>query len=372
MNLRTYRHSILFITCGFGAVLGCDAQKEPSYQGEALASLRGHVEATSDVQSADIGLMWFTTGPAGSCSGPTSSCTSAAGFSVDPVTVGCLDVCGKMPDCTEPDALEAYSGCMDECGAEFQLITQTRWGLCASGGIAQTVPVVGGFPANFELDVLTPPPEDALVEDSAGYRAALAYFVALKPGTAPVAIVRDSEEPPAWLLGGSETHMLLYLPAEIPESSPWGQFLGGSLGQGFHLMQVKLGVRCGLPESVSSEGSESGNSQGSGESSGGGDGGGADGTESSAGASPTEQDLSGVELVCGNGVCEEPETCDFCSDCACTDGGGLGESTGETNLGGHYSCMSTPPTLRPAPKGMDSDVQLIIAPADAIDWPNFL
>jgi hypothetical protein len=54
-----------------------------------------------------------------------------------------------------------------------------------NGAVGQTTSVEGAFPAQFQLDLLEPPPDDVLGQSSTGERVAIGSFVALDPAGAP-------------------------------------------------------------------------------------------------------------------------------------------------------------------------------------------
>jgi hypothetical protein len=358
--------------------LGCEAQVIPSYQGEPLASLQGRVEAVADVQGAEVGVLWLTSGPGDECSGPTTTdCMATGSMSADNTDWDCVAACGDMPDCTDLEAMQTWAACQESCGSESQVEFDLNLGMCYSGAVTQSVSVQGDFPARFKLDLLVPPPDEALLTADTGERAAIGFILALEPGTGAVSLSMDTE-PPDWLIGASEMNLLAYAADPISADSAWGRYLGGSYEVGYHVLSVVPMVRCGFPEAIET----------------GGPGPDSEGGEDSApvpvatdagvasdaaSATPTDagevtiwppEDLTGVPWMCGNGVCEEGETCDRCSDCGCDNGEEDPVSTGITNLDPGYSCLAKPNAFRPADDGLDTEIQLKIAPLESLMMPE--
>ena len=372
---------LLFVTL---ALQACDAQVDPNYRGEPLLTLEGRVAALrSSAGEADVGVLWLTSSPDDECSGPVLTCSSSASGQAPSAGPGgpdaaCLQACGYIPECTEVDAIEAWAECQRGCGSETEVFVQVQYEPCFSGAVGQTAPVVGDFPAQFSLDMLAPPPSGALTSSDTLERVALGFFVALAPDSGPFTLQREMREPPAWLLGGSESHVLIYAGDPVAADSTWGKYLGGAYPVGYHLVQAAFGNRCGLPSvddlgeytdapGSGATGAATGDSAGTpytGDSSG-------EVGESSQPPLPPEPDYTGVPLVCGNGACEDGESCEVCSDCACGEGGAADTSTGLGNLSGNYFCMSTPGRLLPSPAGSEAEIQLLLAPPRQISWPTF-
>jgi hypothetical protein len=98
---------------------------------------------------------------------------------------------------------------------------------------------VGEFPAQFSLDILEPPPDEALIGSTSGERLAYGLFVALDPAGAPWRIdLTLLPDVPPWLLGGSESHVLLYAPDGIADGSTYAEALGFTLAPGYQLMET--------------------------------------------------------------------------------------------------------------------------------------
>jgi hypothetical protein len=221
---------------GFGLLLGlgCDGQVDPSYRGEPLVSVSGQVEAPLSLGPVEVGVLWLIaagdfdvvcTGEATTASGEPSDCVAA---------------CGEVT-CA---GLEAWGDCAEACADVTSVIVeaQTSASPFIRGGVAQTAPAVGEFPARFSLNILEPPPEEVLIGSATGERLAIGEFVALDPAGEPWRIDFTEPEYPAWLLGGSETHLLVYAPEPIPETSLWADLVGSPLPEGYHLLDVSSGV----------------------------------------------------------------------------------------------------------------------------------
>jgi len=187
------------------------------------------VEAALSVGEAEVGILWLTTsrdldlectGEAETLSGAPSACVAACG----PIRCDTLDSWGE---CAE--------SCEDVTGV--QVMAQIPPDLFVTGGVGQTTPAVGAFPAQFSLDILEPPPASALIGSKTGERLALGLFVALDPTGAPFRL--DSSEPdlPSWVLGSSLSHALLFTPDGVPPGSIWSSFLGFALPPGYQLVQ---------------------------------------------------------------------------------------------------------------------------------------
>mgnify|MGYP001828356333 CR=1 FL=1 len=165
------------------ALSACDAQVDPDYPGEPIASLVGTV--TNEMQSRTatdpvVGLLW-----------------------INELTPG------------GPD---------------------TAFG--------ETVAVSGQFPADFTLDVYAPPPPEALNDLSAGgqrpeeSRVGTAA-IAVVDGQAVAAFDRGEEPAANSMLGGADRHMLVYVETDIQPGSFGEVLLGGQLSAGFHVMDVE-------------------------------------------------------------------------------------------------------------------------------------
>ena len=334
---RSVNVSALVGLLGIGGV-SCDAQVDGSYEGEPLKTLKGSVAALQSTSGGvDVGVLWFMSTEGASCSGPVQSCRALElGASSPDTDFECLDACGERPACDDAEQVDDWLTCQSACGAEVQLFIDTHYSVCAKSAVGQRTPVVGDFPAQFSLDMLAPPPAEAFMVSDTGESAALGWFVAANQDADDLSVDFESEEAPAWLVGGSETHVLVYAENSIPEDSSWGRYLGGSYAEGYHLVRVEFGNRCGLSGSDTDE---------------------------------EEPSYADVPNVCGNGLCEGRETCDNCSDCIECGDDGVGTDSGRTNLDGGFRCVSTSSRLVPSPDDDEQAIELKLAPPDQIDWP---
>jgi len=150
----------------------------------------------------------------------------------------CAEACGEVT-C---ETLEAWEACVDRCpDVTFSIANAVTSPVpFLTGGVGQTTPAVGEFPAQFSLDILAPPPDEALIASTTGERLAIGLFVVVDPGGAPFRL--DLSEPgyPEWLLGGSDSHLLVYTPDGLTEDSLWAQATGLTFGTGFQLIEVTL------------------------------------------------------------------------------------------------------------------------------------
>lgn len=323
---------------------GCEAQTAPSYQGEPLASIEGRVEAETDVEAAEVGILWLTGSAEQECAGPTLTCAGQGFVSADPARQVCIDACGEMPDCRDATLLEQWEACLRACGLDLAIEPELYLGMCATAAVTQTVSVEGDFPARFRLELVTPPPGAALLRSETGERAALGFIVALEPGTSAASVTFGATEAPDWLIGASQTHLLMYAADPILAESLWGQYLGGAYARGYHIVEPVPVVDCTAP------------------------------TSAPPGAFPGVAGASSVEAAiestleaeaCGNGICEEPETCEYCSDCTCT-----GESTGITTLDPDYQCVDGRRGQQPTEADLGTEIQLSIVPIEELTVPD--
>jgi len=217
----------LALAVGFG--LGCDGQADPSYRGEPLVSVSGQVDAALTVGDVEVGVLWLTSSSVFDivCTGESTPSSAES---------ACVAACGEVT-C---DNLESWGDCAESCPhTEVQITVRTPSVPFLTGAVVQTTPVIGEFPAQFSLDILEPPPAEALNASVTGERLAIGMFVGLDPTGAPFRIdLSQGPSYPDWLLGGSEGHLLLYSPDGIPDSSLWSQTIGLTLTSGYHLMEV--------------------------------------------------------------------------------------------------------------------------------------
>ncbi len=339
----------LVLGLGLCATCGCDAQADPDYRGEALATLRGAVEATVVIQAAEVGVLWFTSSPGDECSGPTLVCSQGTGYaSLDATTSQCIEGCGDAPDCMDTAAIGGWEGCMAACGVDAEVPMETEFQLCASSAVGQSVPVTGEFPAQYTLDLMVEPPPEALLPDDQGSRVALAYIVVLASGTTDMTISSGAEQSPDWLLGGSETHVLVYAEDAVVEGSGWASLLGGPLEPGYHLIEWTRSNACVSPTTCL----------------------GCTEPQIVDQDDNSVTDFADTQDFCGNGVCERGETCANCSDCSCAEPGASATSTGILFGADGYSCVDTDAAAREAPEGFDAEVALIVGPLDEMSWPT--
>jgi hypothetical protein len=310
---------------------GCDAHAGPDYQGEALASLQGRVEASGAVSEADVGVLWLASSPGDECSGPVRSCPSIAYASATQETQQCIEGCGDSPECQDTERVAQWEACMADCGIDDAKVEyDDGFQLCVSAAVGQTATVNGDFPARFTVDLLTPPPERALLRDSSGSRAALGYIVALKPGSGQKTIEMGSEDAGDWLLGLCATHILLYAADPIVEGSPWSGLLGAQFDVGYHLLQEVEGVTC-VADRV-------------------------DNPIGAPGPAPLAAGSTGL-----------PD--DSSPSALNGEGGSSGLDSAPASAGA--ACEERPDGVIPAPDGFDTDVTLVIGPRDEMRAPPF-
>lgn len=231
-------HRLLFGALAVAAVaqVACDPQVGPDYKGEPLATLQGDVSGTTASTNASVAVLWFSASEELGCSGPGLSC-SAGGASGPNEDFSCLDSCALSTGltCDEENLME-WVDCVEACGGEASY--ETSWELCADTAIGEMVPVTGQFPTAFQLDLFQPPPANALLPSEDSPDVAFGFFVAVDPDAGPVELSADADGPPEGILGGSDTHVLIYSDGEITADSPWGQILGGAYGPGYHVLDV--------------------------------------------------------------------------------------------------------------------------------------
>lgn len=395
------------LTC----VVACSAQAGPDYVGEPLVTLGGQVESRleSVPEQVELGLLWLTPDPDGPCgpqpmtSAPSSSATLQAptaegecfdGCDADYPDGGaeydaCFDTCVEQSyaeataevDCFNacgadfPDRGEEWVSCAESCGPGIEAESSVSYMFCASAAINQTTPVTGDFPAKFSLDLLVPPPAEAL-QASEGVVAAVGLIVAVEPGHDSERLDQDSDR--SWVLGSAPDHALVYAPSGIDEDSPWGQFLDGPHAAGYHLVVKVPGTDCGswdsdgnfIPPGESSARPSSADELPNAPACPAGP---SEPADSGCNPSPPaltpldfeEVDFSEYADICGNGECEAGEDEQHCSDCDAD-----GESTGilSSELESYY-CSVSPNTLTEAPAGLDTDIRVVLAPVGEIRFP---
>lgn len=210
-----------------GLAEGCDGQADSTYQGEPLISISGQVEAGLSVGDVEVGVLWLT-----STSVFSLECTGEA--NADGAPSPCAEACGEVT-C---EALEAWDACVSNCPDVTFAISNASTPMVPflTAGVGQTTAAIGEFPAQFSLDILEPPPPEALIASSTGEQLGIGLFVALDPAGAPFrADLSELRHLPGWVLGGSESHILVFSPGGIPEGSVWA-LASGPLESGFHLL----------------------------------------------------------------------------------------------------------------------------------------
>jgi hypothetical protein len=227
------------------SALGCDAQVDTAYQGEPLLTIQGQVEAPLSVGPVEVGVLWLRPvqqplDVAVECSIVFSGETPSA----------CVAACGT-PSCDDLARLEAWEACAGECEGPdglSEIIVNVVGDRLFNGAVGQTTPVEGAFPAQFRLDLLTPPPDDVLSRGGTGEHLAIGLFVALDPAGAPFELDLDATPFPSWLMGGSGSHVLMYSPNGVPSDSDWGSLLGYGVESGFHLVSIERSTNVQVSE----------------------------------------------------------------------------------------------------------------------------
>jgi hypothetical protein len=232
MKVRRRRGLPLLAAIGVagGGAYGCDGQADPGYRGEPLISVSGRVEAGLEVGEVEVGVLWVTSG-----SDFSIECTGEA--NADGAPSACAEACGEIT-C---ENLEAWDACASSCPDVTYVVSEVTTPSVPflTGGVGQTTPAVGEFPAQFSLDILEPPPDEVLIASTTGERLAIGLFVALDPAGAPFRVaLSELTDHPAWLLGGSESHMLVYMPDGLDAESLWSQATGIVGASGFQLIAV--------------------------------------------------------------------------------------------------------------------------------------
>jgi hypothetical protein len=213
-----------------GSGLGCDGQAEPSYRGEPLVRVGGQVDAALTVGDVEVGILWLT-----ATTDFDLVCTGSSVPTRD--ESACVAACGEITCQT----LETWGDCAQACPDVTEVLVDVRPPSLPflTGAVGQTTAAIGEFPAQFSLDILEPPPAEALLGSVTGEFLAFGMFVGLDPAGAPWRIDSIEEQGyPDWLLGGSESHYLLYAPDAITDRSIWSfAFAGLTLTPGYHLME---------------------------------------------------------------------------------------------------------------------------------------
>jgi len=156
------------------ALLACDAQTDPGYQGEPLVTLRGRVESSGELPPLDAAMLWQR---------------------------------GPPPGTNDQE-------------------------------LATRAPVTSGFPATFTLRLYAPPPGAAFRELVPGApRWARANAAAIPYGLAPDQVpALPGAQNPSYTYDAN--HWVMYLESDVPPSSLTEWWLGQALGAGYHLLRV--------------------------------------------------------------------------------------------------------------------------------------
>lgn len=166
-----------------GALVACDAQTDPGYQGEPLVTLRGRVESTGALPPLEAAMLWQRGPPPG----------------------------------TEDQEL------------------------------ATRAPVTSGFPASFILRLYQRPPEGAFRTLAAGApRWARANAAAVPYGVAPAQVPSLGSVFSASYTFDPD-HWVVYVESDVAPNSLTEWWLGGALGAGYHLLRVTDLTRCPTP-----------------------------------------------------------------------------------------------------------------------------
>jgi hypothetical protein len=217
-----------------GFSLGCDAQADPTYKGDPLMTVTGQVSSALSVGDVQVGILWITT------AGPFDIICTGEATTANGAPSACVAACGEVT-CR---GLDSWGDCVQSCPdvTNFELEDQVPETPFLIGGVGQTTPTIGQFPAQFSLDILAPPPDEALIGSATGERLAFGVFAALDPAGTPWHLdLTQLPNYPDWLLGGSERHVLYYAPEAIPDSSIWSVALSQSLSAGYHLVENAAG-----------------------------------------------------------------------------------------------------------------------------------
>ena len=100
--------------------------------------------------------------------------------------------------------------------------------------VGEQVPVTGTFPAHFTLSLYQPPAEEVMMAEPGemNSRIAVAFIAAVPP---EFDLGSGSLQGP---LGLSERHALLYAEGDVDAGSLTGQWLGGEIPAGYHILDV--------------------------------------------------------------------------------------------------------------------------------------
>jgi hypothetical protein len=219
------------------AVVGCDPQVDPDYQGEPLGTLRGSVNSTEQSQQdADVAVLWLVSTDAAECSGPAPSCSAGLGGD-DTTDWDCLDACVE-PDSCDEELLAQWAACSEACDGVVEVDYSVDFEFCANGAEGERVAVEGDFPSLFTLDLFGPPPANALLAGLDAEPSVAVGFLVVGAKDASLKFDFEADDPPTGLIGGSEGHLLIYADGPIAADSAWGTLLGGSYSEGYHVVTV--------------------------------------------------------------------------------------------------------------------------------------
>jgi hypothetical protein len=110
--------------------------------------------------------------------------------------------------------------------------------------VAERVPVTGGFPAEFTLELRQPPPASARFIEHGGAHLNVATITAYKQGvlkTGPAVLDPDDPEKTLEALSGmlgQAAELVFYLDRDVPADHPISVITGGINKQGFHLVEA--------------------------------------------------------------------------------------------------------------------------------------
>ena len=165
------------------ALVACDAQTDPGYQGEPLVTLQGRVESSGVLPPLEAAMLWQR---------------------------------GPPPGTNDQE-------------------------------LATRAPVTSGFPATFTLRLYSPPPDAAVRELAAGApRWARANAAAVPYGVAPDQVPGlPTASNPSYTYDAD--HWVMYLESDVPPNSLTEWWLGEALGKGYHLLRVLQLSACLTP-----------------------------------------------------------------------------------------------------------------------------
>lgn len=168
------RHAGTAIAVVIAALVACDAQTDPAYQGEPLVTLRGRVESSGDLPPLEAAMLWQR---------------------------------GPPPGTSDQE-------------------------------LATKAPVTSGFPATFTLRLYAPPPDAAFRELTPDApRWARANAAAVPYGLAPNQVPSlPTAYNPSYTYDSD--HWVMYLASDVPPNSLTEWWLGEALGSGYHLVRV--------------------------------------------------------------------------------------------------------------------------------------